>query len=84
MSKNYFTTMSFRPTGHCESTNATKYKYFEFGFRKKLQKSGIYFAQSLPKSIDDLHDDHYHIDFEFLKKKGQWMEFPTGFHGYFQ
>ena len=36
---------------------------------KRLQKSGIYFAQSLPRSIDDLHDDHYHIDFEFLKKK---------------
>ena len=34
---------------------------------KKLKKSGIYFAQNLPKSIDNLHDDHYHVDFEFLK-----------------
>jgi penicillin-insensitive murein endopeptidase len=33
---------------------------------KQLQRSGIYFAQSLPKSIDNLHDDHYHIDFGFL------------------
>ena len=34
---------------------------------KKLKESGIYFAQSLPRSIDDLHDDHYHIDFEFIR-----------------
>lgn len=34
---------------------------------KKLKNSGIYFAQSLPKSIDNVHDDHYHIDFEFIK-----------------
>jgi len=34
---------------------------------KKLKTSGIYFAQSLPKIIDNLHDDHYHIDFEFIK-----------------
>jgi len=33
---------------------------------KRLQSSGIYFAQSLPKSIDNLHDDHYHVDFGFL------------------
>jgi penicillin-insensitive murein endopeptidase len=30
---------------------------------KKLKTSGIYFAQSLSKNIDDMHDDHYHIDF---------------------
>ena len=34
---------------------------------KKLKRSGIYFAQSLPKIIDNFHDDHYHIDFEFIK-----------------
>ena len=33
---------------------------------KELKRSGIYFAKVLPKVIDDLHDDHYHIDFGFL------------------
>lgn len=31
---------------------------------EELKKSKIYFVRSLPKSIDKLHDDHYHIDFE--------------------
>ena len=34
---------------------------------KKLKKSGIYFARKLPKFIDEVHDDHYHVDFGFLK-----------------
>ncbi len=34
---------------------------------KKLKASNIYFAQSLEKNVDDMHDDHYHIDFEILK-----------------
>ena len=29
----------------------------------ELKKSNIYFVSSLPKRIDELHDDHYHIDF---------------------
>lgn len=33
---------------------------------KILQQKGIYFAKSLPKRIDDVHDDHYHIDFEII------------------
>ena len=33
---------------------------------KKLKKSGIYFAGKLPKLIDEVHDDHYHVDFGFL------------------
>lgn len=36
----------------------------EFG--NKLKKSGIYFVRNLPKNINVLHDDHYHIDFEKL------------------
>ncbi len=32
-----------------------------------LQKSGIYFTKSLTPLINSLHDDHYHIDFEFIK-----------------
>ncbi len=33
---------------------------------KKVKKKGIYFARSLPKAIDNLHDEHYHIDFGFI------------------
>lgn len=33
-------------------------------YGEELKKSNIYFVKSLPKSIDKLHDDHYHIDFE--------------------
>lgn len=31
---------------------------------KLLKKSGIYLVQGLTPKINDLHDDHYHIDFE--------------------
>jgi len=34
---------------------------------KKVKSKGIYFAKYLPKTIDNMHDDHYHIDFGFLK-----------------
>jgi penicillin-insensitive murein endopeptidase len=30
---------------------------------KKVRQRGIYFAKSLPRLIDELHDDHYHVDF---------------------
>lgn len=33
-------------------------------FGKELKNSNIYFVRSLPKIINELHDDHYHIDFE--------------------
>ncbi|MFK8164270.1 MAG: hypothetical protein AB8H12_17625 [Lewinella sp.] len=32
---------------------------------KKIRQRGIYFARSLPRLVDELHDDHYHVDFEF-------------------
>ena len=35
---------------------------------KEVKKRGIYFAQRLPASIDNMHDDHYHVDFKILKK----------------
>tara|TARA_Y100001978_G_scaffold195284_1_gene203346 strand:+ start:37 stop:765 length:729 start_codon:yes stop_codon:yes gene_type:complete len=35
---------------------------------KEVKKRGIYFAKSLPASTDNMHDDHYHIDFKILKK----------------
>ena len=33
----------------------------EYG--KKLKSSGIYVTRNLTKLINDLHDDHYHVDF---------------------
>ena len=32
---------------------------------KEIQSRGIYFAKSLPKKVDLMHDDHYHVDFAF-------------------
>jgi penicillin-insensitive murein endopeptidase len=34
---------------------------------KLLKKSNIYFAKYLQPMIDNMHDDHYHIDFGFIK-----------------
>lgn len=31
---------------------------------KQVRQRGIYLVKSLPKLIDELHDDHYHVDFE--------------------
>ncbi|MEM9528742.1 MAG: hypothetical protein AAGA31_19165 [Bacteroidota bacterium] len=31
---------------------------------REVRRRGIYLAKSLPKLIDDLHDDHYHVDFK--------------------
>lgn len=31
---------------------------------KNLKKTGIYFAKYLTPMVDNVHDDHYHIDFE--------------------
>jgi len=31
---------------------------------KEVKRRGIYFAQSLPSHVDNVHDEHYHIDFE--------------------
>ena len=38
--------------------------FFATDSGKELRRRGIYFAQSLPKHVDNVHDDHYHIDFE--------------------
>ena len=44
-----------------------KDELFASKYGQELQKSGIYFAQSLTPMINSLHDDHYHIDFEEIK-----------------
>lgn len=33
---------------------------------EKLRSSGIYFTKVLEKKINDLHDDHYHVDFALI------------------
>ncbi len=38
--------------------------FFSTQSGQEVKKRGIYFAQSLPSHIDNVHDDHYHIDFE--------------------
>lgn len=39
---------------------------FASKYGDKLKASGIYFALKLPTHINNLHDDHYHIDFKSL------------------
>ncbi len=33
---------------------------------QELKRRGIYFAQHLPGFINTVHDEHYHVDFDFL------------------
>lgn len=40
-----------------------KDELFATEYGKKLKKSGIYVVKGLPKMINALHDEHYHIDF---------------------
>jgi len=44
-----------------------KDELFGSKYGEKLKQSGIYFVKSLPKYINELHDDHYHIDFEKIR-----------------
>lgn len=44
-----------------------KDEFYKTKSGKKVKKKGIYFARNLPNLIDKVHDDHYHIDFAFLK-----------------
>ena len=41
-----------------------KDELFATKYGAELKERNIYFVKSLPKAIDELHDDHYHIDFE--------------------
>ena len=40
-----------------------KDELFATPYGKKLQQSNIYITRNLSKLINDLHDDHYHVDF---------------------
>lgn len=44
-----------------------KDEFFSTPFGIEVKSKKIYFAKYLPPFIDDFHDDHYHIDFGFLK-----------------
>ena len=44
-----------------------KDKLFKSENGKLLKASGIYFAQNLTPTLNKLHDDHYHVDFEVTK-----------------
>lgn len=39
---------------------------FKTKYGKEIKKRGIYFARYLPKNVDMMHDDHYHIDFTIV------------------
>lgn len=43
-----------------------KDELFSSAHGKKLKESGIYIVQGLSDLINDIHDDHFHIDFEKL------------------
>ncbi|MEM9930079.1 MAG: hypothetical protein AAF840_09695 [Bacteroidota bacterium] len=40
-----------------------KNDFFATKSGQKVKQRGIYFARALPKLVDELHDDHYHVDF---------------------
>lgn len=37
--------------------------FFQTKSGQAVKRRGIYFAKSLPKVVDNMHDDHYHVDF---------------------
>ncbi len=41
--------------------------FFNTECGKEIKRRGIYFAQNLSKSINMVHDDHYHVDFKIVK-----------------
>ena len=43
-----------------------KDELFNSKYGEELRSTGIYFAQSLSPLINQLHDDHYHVDFEII------------------
>lgn len=43
-----------------------KDELFATEYGKKLQSSGIYIVKNLTPLINEIHDDHYHVDFEKL------------------
>jgi penicillin-insensitive murein endopeptidase len=40
--------------------------FYKSNAGKEVKRRGIYFAKYLRPRVDNLHDDHYHIDFELI------------------
>jgi len=40
--------------------------FFKTPSGKEIKRRGIYFARQLPKNVDMMHDDHYHVDFKVM------------------
>ena len=38
--------------------------FFNTASGREIRRRGIYFARNLSKSVDRMHDDHYHVDFK--------------------
>jgi len=43
--------------------------FFKTKEGQEIRRRGIYFAQNLTKTLNTLHDDHYHVDFEIMKNE---------------
>lgn len=44
---------------------ALKDEFYATPSGQKVRDRGIYIVRNLSKIVDDLHDDHYHVDFEW-------------------
>jgi penicillin-insensitive murein endopeptidase len=42
--------------------------FFKTMSGKEVRRRGIYFAQRLPDIVNNMHDDHYHVDFKLRTK----------------
>jgi penicillin-insensitive murein endopeptidase len=38
--------------------------FFKTTSGKEVKRRGIYFARNLPANVNNMHDDHYHVDFK--------------------
>lgn len=43
-----------------------KDEFFNTPSGRLVKKAGIYFARRLPENVNNMHDDHYHVDFEVI------------------
>ncbi len=66
--KNSGTSISKGSPGNGSLENAyqidLKDDFYKTKSGQEVKKRGIYFARHLPKKVDIMHDDHYHIDFK--------------------
>lgn len=42
--------------------------FFRTKYGREVRRRGIYFARYLPESVNNMHDDHYHIDFKIARR----------------